>query len=99
MAEYMMDHIGEEFDGMIITVTNFGMFVELPNLVEGLVRIDDLSDDTYIFDEETFSLRGVNNKRGYRLGDKVKVIVKTANKEAKTIDFLITKGDQHGNKQ
>ncbi len=98
MAEYMMDHIGEKYEGMITTVTNFGMFVELPNLVEGLVRIDDLTDDTYIFDEETFSLRGVNNKRGYRLGDKVKVVVKAANKEAKTIDFLIAE-EQHGNKQ
>ena len=98
MAEYMMDHIGEEYEGMITTVTNFGMFVELPNLVEGLVRIDDLIDDTYIYDEETFTLRGVNNKRGYRLGDKVRVIVKAANKEAKTIDFLIAE-EQHGNKQ
>lgn len=98
MAEYMMDHIGEEYEGMITTVTNFGMFVELPNLVEGLVRIDDLTDDTYIFDEETFTLRGVNHKRGYRLGDKVRIIVKAANKEAKTIDFLIAE-EQHGNKQ
>ena len=98
MAEYMMDHIGEEYEGMITTVTNFGMFVELHNLVEGLVRIDDLTDDTYIFDEETFALRGVNNKRGYRLGDKVKIVVKAANKEAKTIDFLIAE-EQHGNKQ
>ena len=98
MAEYMMDHIGEEYEGMITTVTNFGMFVELPNLVEGLVRIDDLTDDTYIFDDETFALRGVNNKRGYRLGDKVKIVVKAANKEAKTIDFLIAE-EQHGNKQ
>ena len=98
MAEYMMDHIGEEFDGMITTVTNFGMFVELSNLVEGLVRLDDLNDDTYMFDEETFSLRGIHNKRGYRLGDKVKVLVKAANKEAKTIDFLLSKGEQHGNK-
>ena len=98
MAEYMMDHIGEEYEGMITTVTNFGMFVELPNLVEGLVRIDDLTDDTYIFDEETFTLRGVNNKRGYRLGDKVRIIVKAANKEAKTIDFLIAE-ERHGNKQ
>ena len=99
MAEYMMDHIGEEFDGMITTVTNFGMFVELSNLVEGLIRLDDLSDDTYVFDEETFSLQGVHNKRGYRLGDKVRIVVKAANKEAKTIDFLLAEGEQHGNKQ
>ena len=93
-----MQELFEEYEGMITTVTNFGMFVELPNLVEGLVRIDDLTDDTYIFDEETFTLRGVNNKRGYRLGDKVRIIVKAANKEAKTIDFLIAE-ERHGNKQ
>ena len=100
MAEYMMDHIGEEFDGIVNTVTNFGMFVELSNLVEGLVRLDDLSDDYYVFDEETFSLKGAHNKRGYRLGDEVRVRVKAANKEAKTIDFEIVNkdtGDNDGN--
>ncbi len=88
-AEYMEKHIGEEYDGIISSIMSFGIFVELPNLVEGLVKIDDLTDDTYIFDEETFSLRGAKNKRGYRLGDSVKVNVKAANKEAKTVDFLI----------
>jgi len=98
MAEYMMDHIGEEYDGMVNTVTNFGMFIELDNLVEGLVRLDDLQDDYYVFDEETFSLRGKNNKRGYRLGDRLRVRVKAANKEAKTIDFELVEntGDQSG---
>ena len=90
-AEYMQDHIGEEFDGIINTVTPFGMFVELPNLIEGLVRLDDMTDDYYTYNEETFSLVGKNNKRGYRLGDKVTIIVKAANKEAKTIDFVIKK--------
>ena len=103
MAEYMMDHIGEEYDGMVNTVTNFGMFVELPNLVEGLVRLDDIKGDYYVFDEETFSLRGNHNKRGYRLGDTVRVRVKAANKEAKTIDFEIVQpekqGDDDGSKQ
>lgn len=90
-AEYMQDHIGEEFDGIINTVTPFGMFVELPNLIEGLVRLDDMTDDYYTYNEDTFSLVGKNNKRGYRLGDKVTIIVKAANKEAKTIDFVIKK--------
>ena len=90
-AEYMQDHIGEEFDGIISSVTPFGMFVELPNLIEGLVRLDDMTDDYYIFNEDTFSLVGKNNKRGYRLGDKIKVVVKAANKEAKTIDFIVKK--------
>ena len=88
----MMKHIGERYTGMISSVTNFGFFVELPNLVEGLVKVSDLTDDKYIFDETTFSLRGVNNKRGYRLGDKVNVIVKDANKLTRTIDFIIDNG-------
>ena len=90
-AEYMQDHIGEEFEGIVSSVTPFGMFVELDNLIEGLVRLDDLTDDYYTYNEDTFSLVGKNNKRGYRLGDKVKVVVKLANKEAKTIDFIIKK--------
>ena len=98
MAEYMMEHIGEEYDGMVNTVTNFGMFIELSNLVEGLVRLDDMTDDYYVYDEETFSLRGTHNKRGYRLGDIVRVRVKAANKEAKTIDFEIVTGDNNGDK-
>lgn len=91
-AEYMMQHIGEEFKGMITSVLSFGMFVELPNLVEGLVRLDDLNTDkknTYYFDEVTFSIRSPKNPRGYRLGDEVTIKVKSANKEAKTVDFII----------
>ena len=90
-AEYMEKHIGEEYEGIVSSVLPFGMFVELPNLIEGLVRLDDLTDDYYTYNEETFSLIGKNNKRGYRLGDKVKIIVKSANKEAKTVDFQIKK--------
>jgi len=90
-AEYMQDHIGEEYEGMISSVMPFGMFVELPNLVEGLVHIDDLEGDHYMYNEETFSIVGTKDKRGYRLGDKVRVVVKSANKEEKTIDFTIKK--------
>ena len=90
-AEYMEKYIGFEYDGMISSIMSFGIFVELPNSVEGLVKIDDLTNDTYFFDEETFSLRGKKDKRGYRLGDNVRVKVKAANKEAKTVDFIIVK--------
>ena len=89
MAEYMEKHIGEEFTGVVSGVMSFGMFIELPNKIEGLVRIDDLNDDYYRYDESTFSLIGNNNKRGYRLGDEVKVIVKAASKINHTIDFLV----------
>ncbi len=90
-AEYMSYHIGEEFEGIISSVMSFGMFVELSNLIEGLVRVDSFKNDHYYFDEATFSLRGVNDKRGYRLGDSVKVVVVAASKENKTIDFEIVK--------
>lgn len=90
-AEYMMDHIGEEYSGMISGVVSFGMFVELANSIEGLVRLDDMTDDFYTYDEATFALIGKKNKRGYRLGDNVNVIVKAASKEAKTVDFELAK--------
>ena len=94
-AEYMMDHIGEKFDGIISSVMNFGMFVELPNLVEGLVRLDSLKNDYYSYDETTFTIRGNKDKRGYRLGDKVRVIVVGADKDKRTIDFeVINNGNQ-----
>ena len=89
MAEYMEKHIGEEFTGIVSGVMSFGMFIELPNKIEGLVRIDDLTDDYYRYEETTFSLIGNNNKRGYRLGDEVTVIVKAASKINHTIDFTV----------
>ena len=88
-AEYMEKHIGEHFEGVISGVMSFGIFVELPNLIEGLVRVEDMKGDYYEYNEETFSLVGKRNKRGYRLGDTIKVIVKSASKEKHTVDFLI----------
>ena len=88
-AEFMMKHIGEEYQGMISSIMSFGMFIELPNLVEGLVRVEDMTDDHYLYDESTLTLRGVKNKKGYRLGDTISVIVKSANKELRTVDFVI----------
>jgi len=72
-AEYMEDRIGEEFEGIISSVTSFGLFVELPNTIEGLVHITDLDDDYYIFNEAHLSLIGERTKKIYKLGDKVKV--------------------------
>ena len=92
-AEYMMDHIGEEYEGIVSSVMNFGMFIELPNLVEGLVKIDSLKDDYYTYDETTFAIIGNKNKRGYRLGDRVKVKVVDASKIRRTIDFEVVNGN------
>ena len=88
MAEYMEDHVGEEFEGMITSVTNFGMFVELDNLVEGLVPIKDM-DGFYHYDEVTMTL--TNGKKKYHLGDRLVVKVVRASKEEKIIDFAIVK--------
>lgn len=88
-AEYMEGFVGTEFNGMISGVVSFGLFVELDNLIEGLVRLDDLTGDKYFFDEAAFAIRSENNKRGYRLGDKVRVVVKAASKENRTIDFIL----------
>ncbi len=89
MAEYMENHIGEEYEGMISSVMNFGLFVELDNMIEGLVHINDLKDDYYIYDELTEMLKGERTGKEYKLGDTVKVRVISASKEEKTIDFEI----------
>ena len=89
MAEYMEKHIGEEYHGVITGVVNFGFFVQLPNMVEGLVHVEDLKGDFYLYDESTFSLTSPKDKRGFRLGDEVDVVVKAANKAEHTVDFVL----------
>ena len=94
MAEYMEDHIGDEFTGMISGVANFGMFVRLPNLIEGMVRITNMND-YYIYDEVTQTLTGERKHKRYSLGDTVKVKVINASKENKTIDFIIVEENNY----
>lgn len=88
MAEYMEKHIGEKYEGMISGVTNFGLFVQLPNLIEGLVHISEL-DEFYSFREESQMLINEDTHNMYKLGDKVEIKVVKASKEEKTIDFQI----------
>lgn len=89
MAEYMENHIGEIFEGLVSSITNFGMFVELPNTIEGLIRMEDLSDDFYFFDERSLQLIGQKTGKRFKISDQVKVRVCRASKEEKTIDFEI----------
>mgnify|MGYP004627449041 FL=1 len=96
MAEYMESHIGEEYEGIISGVTNFGMFVELDNLIEGLVHISTL-DGFYTYVPEMLSLISANKKNKYRIGDRVKIIVTNANKNQGIIDFELVKGEKNGN--
>lgn len=89
MAEYMLDHIDETYDGIITYINKFGFCVELPNLIEGFVEINSLKDKGYIYDENKFAL--INNRihKKYTLGDKVSIVVKGANKQDRTITFEV----------
>ena len=74
-AEYMIQHIGDEFEGIISSVANFGMFIELPNTIEGMVHIANMTDDYYNFDERQMALIGERQAKVFRIGDEVKVKV------------------------
>ena len=87
MAEYMQDKVGNEYDGIISSITSFGVFVELENTVEGLVRFADLGDDYFIYDEDRKTLLGEITKILYKIGDKMRIRVIRADKVSRQIDF------------
>lgn len=89
MVEYMQDHVGEEFDGIISSVTSFGCFVQLDNGVEGLMHISSLDDDYYVFNDKQMALIGERNRRVFRMGDPVRIEVARASKEDLQIDFSL----------
>ena len=86
-AEYMQSKIGEEYEGIISSITSFGMFVEIPNTVEGLIRFDDLGNEYFIYDEEKKTLQGEKSKKIYKIGDSIKVRVIFADKLTRKVDF------------
>ena len=88
-AEYMYSHIGEEYDGVISGVTKWGVYVELPNTVEGLVHVADMRDDHYEFSEQTYELTGQHTGKSYKLGQSVRVCVTDADKLQRTVNFEI----------
>ena len=88
-AEYMQNFVGQYFDGIISSVTNFGFFVKLDNTVEGLVHVTSLSDDHYTYVPMMMCLQGREKQKRYTLGDKVRIKVIGANKEEGTVDFKI----------
>lgn len=97
-AEYMEQFIGESFDGIISGMTSWGMFVELPNTVEGMVRVADIPGDYYYFDEEHYSMVGEHTGKTYKLGSKIRVTVAAVDKLVKTIDFIIAE-EEEGNQE
>lgn len=89
-CEYMSERIGQEFDGVISGVTNWGLYVELPNTVEGLIRMQDLRDDYYIFDESQLELVGEMSGKRYKLGQKIRIAVSGTDRLSRTIDFALS---------
>ena len=85
----MQNKIGEEYEGIVSSVTQFGIFVQLENTVEGLIRFEDLGDEYFIYDEERKRLIGERTNKTYKIGDKVKIRVISANKMLRQIDFEI----------
>ena len=88
-AEFMLERVGEEFEGVISSVTSFGIFVELPNTIEGLVHVSYLTDDYYHYHERMYALVGERTGKQYRIGDVVQVRVSNVNVDERTIDFEI----------
>jgi ribonuclease R len=93
-VEYMMEHIGETFEGVISGITNWGMYVELPNTVEGMIRVSAMEDDFYNYDEEHYQMVGEHTKKIYKLGQKVNVKVVSADKLQRTIDFALVEVEE-----
>lgn len=92
-VEFMKQHEGETFKGVISSVASFGMFVELDNTVEGLIRMSSLEDDYYVFNEKQYCLVGERTRKMYRIGDEVKVLVARADITARQIDFHLVEGE------
>jgi ribonuclease R len=90
-CEYMEEHIGEEFEGIISGVTNFGIFVELDNTIEGLVHVENMKDDYYNYDELSVSMIGERTRKVYKMGDKIRIKVLGTDRVLKRIDFEIVK--------
>lgn len=88
-AEYMQKKIGEQYDGVVSGVTQFGMFVELENTVEGLIRFEDLGNEYFDYDDQRKTLRGEKSNKTYRVGDKVRIEVKSSDKTTRRIDFKL----------
>ena len=86
-AEYMSYRLGEEFDGIISGIASFGFFAEIPNTIEGLVRVQTLTDDEYIYEQELYRLYGKRTRKTYTLGDKVRVRAAAVDIAKREIDF------------
>lgn len=92
-AEYMRRFLFQPFDGVISGITAWGMYVMLPNTVEGMVHVTNMQDDYYFYDEENYCMTGEHTHQTYRLGESVRVIVIGADKQLGTVDFCLCEDD------
>lgn len=92
-AEYMEQFIGQSFDGIISGVTTWGMYVELPNTIEGMIRVADIPGDYYYFEEEKYQMVGERTHKTYKLGEPIRVTVNAVDKILRTIDFVIAEDE------
>ena len=90
-CEYMLPHLGESFEGNISGLTNFGIFVELSNTIEGMIALRDLTDDHYVMDEAKYQVVGVHSKKVFSFGQKLKVTLVRCTPETRNIDFILDK--------
>ena len=88
-AEYMEDHIGERYEGVISGITQWGIYVELPNTVEGLIHVSILSGDFFYYDEETYEMVGRDTGKTYKLGERLTIQVKGVDRLTGTVDFML----------
>lgn len=88
-CEYMKGKLGEEYEGVISGLTNFGIFVELPDTIEGMVALRDIRDDHYVFDETRFEIKGERTKKTFKFGQKIKVRLAKVTPEIRAIDFVL----------
>ena len=93
-CEYMASRIGQVFEGAISGVTSWGLYVELPNTVEGLIRVSELKGDYYIFDEEHLELVGEQTNVRFKLGQKIRVLTAGTDKLTRTIDFVLWEDEE-----
>ena len=88
-AEYMQDHIGEVYEGVISGVTNWGIYVELPNTVEGLVHVSKIEGDYFTYNEDTYELVGQATGRRYALGTRIRVVCNMVDIATRSVDFIL----------
>ena len=96
-VEFMQDHLGETFAGVISGVSDWGVYVELDNKIEGMIPIAQLDDDFYIFEEKNYLIRGRHSGRVFQLGDPVRIKIWRTNLEKKQLDFLLAESDTGDN--